>query len=185
MGLAAGLGRCRQLHDATTVRTHRRRWHSTTRRCSRRDRPEVRSVLSCACGHLCGPPGLVGDQAPVDGVRQPALQAPQRFLDRLVLGQLAPVVGLPGAGTADLHDRHHVQGVVQLAVTGPRQPVADDLAAGGLQGGGAGVGGEVALAEDLGFGRRAAGQPCSIIRVTSRRLPCKVSLALRCAHPAR
>jgi hypothetical protein len=47
---------------------------------------------------------------------------------------------------ADLHDRHQVQRVVELAVTGPEQPVADDLAAGGLQRRGAGVGGEVVLA---------------------------------------
>ena len=41
---------------------------------------------------------LIGDQAPVDGVRQPALEAPQCFLGRLALGQLAPVVDLPGLG---------------------------------------------------------------------------------------
>jgi hypothetical protein len=43
--------------------------------------------------------------------------------------------------------RHHVQGVVQLAVTGSGQPVADDLAAGGRQRGGAGVGGEMMLGQ--------------------------------------
>jgi hypothetical protein len=47
---------------------------------------------------------------------------------------------------SDLDHGHHVQGVIELAVTGPGQPMADDLAAGGLQGGGAGVGGEVMLA---------------------------------------
>ena len=36
--------------------------------------------------------------------------------------------------------------MIELAVPGPGQPVADDLAAGGLQGGGAGVGSEVVLA---------------------------------------
>ena len=49
---------------------------------------------------------------------------------------------------ADLHHRHHVERVVQLAVPGPRQPVADQLAAGGLQRGRAGVGGEVVLGRE-------------------------------------
>jgi hypothetical protein len=67
-------------------------------------------------------------------------EAPQGFLGRLALGQFAPVVGLAGAGSADLDHGHHVQGVVQLAVSGPGQAVADDLAGGGLQRRGAGVG---------------------------------------------
>jgi hypothetical protein len=46
--------------------------------------------------------------------------------------------------------------VVEVAVPGPGQPVADDLAAGGLQGGGAGVGGEVVL----------AGEPADIANLT-------------------
>jgi hypothetical protein len=49
---------------------------------------------------------------------------------------------------ADLHHRHHVQGVVEPAVTSPRQPMANHLAAGGLQRRGAGVGGEVVLARE-------------------------------------
>jgi hypothetical protein len=59
---------------------------------------------------------LVGQQASVDGVRQPPFQAPQGFLGGLALGQLAPVIGLAGAGSADLDHGHHVQGVVQPAV---------------------------------------------------------------------
>jgi hypothetical protein len=86
---------------------------------------------------------LIGQQATVDGVRQSAFQAPQRFFGGLALGQLALVIGLPSTRPADLDHRHHVQGVIQLAVPGPRQPVADDLAAGGLQWGGAGVGAEI------------------------------------------
>jgi hypothetical protein len=53
-------------------------------------------------------------------------------------------------GPADLDHGHHVQGVVELAVPGPRQPVADDLAAGGLQGGGAGVSDEMMRAHGWG-----------------------------------
>jgi hypothetical protein len=45
--------------------------------------------------------------------------AAQRLLGRLAFGQLALVVGLPSGRVADLHDCHQVQGVVELAVTGP------------------------------------------------------------------
>jgi hypothetical protein len=62
---------------------------------------------------------VVSDQPLVDGVRQAALQAAQRLLGRLAFGQLALVVGLPSGRVADLHDCHQVQGVVELAVTGP------------------------------------------------------------------
>jgi hypothetical protein len=45
---------------------------------------------------------LIVEQAPVHGVRQPPLQAAQRFLGGLTLGQLAPVLqrlALPGDST--------------------------------------------------------------------------------------
>ena len=56
---------------------------------------------------------LIEDQAAVDGVRQAAFQAPQGFLGGLALGQLALLVGLPGAGPADLDHGHQ-----QLAAAG-------------------------------------------------------------------
>jgi hypothetical protein len=59
---------------------------------------------------------LVGQQASVDGVRQPPFQPAQRFLGRLALGQLSPVVDLAGAGHSDLDHGHHVEGVIELAV---------------------------------------------------------------------
>jgi hypothetical protein len=40
---------------------------------------------------------LIDGQAPVDRIRESPFQAPQRLLGRLALGQLAPVIGLPGA----------------------------------------------------------------------------------------
>jgi hypothetical protein len=40
----------------------------------------------------------ISEQAPVDGVRQPPFQAPQRFLGGFPFGALAPVVGLPAGG---------------------------------------------------------------------------------------
>jgi hypothetical protein len=45
---------------------------------------------------------LIGEQASVDGVRQPALQAAQGLLGRLALGQLALVADVLDAGPADL-----------------------------------------------------------------------------------
>ena len=69
-----------------------------------------------ASSWLALPVVLIGQQAAVDGVRSPPFQAPQGFLGRLALGQLALVVGLPAAGSADLDHGHHVQGMVELAV---------------------------------------------------------------------
>jgi hypothetical protein len=37
----------------------------------------------------------IGEQGPVDSIRQPLFQAAQGFLGRLAFGALAPVVGLP------------------------------------------------------------------------------------------
>ena len=62
---------------------------------------------------------LIGEEAAVDGVRQPPFQTPQGFLGRLALGQLAPVVGLLRAGPADLDHGHHVEGMVEPAVSRP------------------------------------------------------------------
>jgi hypothetical protein len=61
---------------------------------------------------------LVGDQAAVGRSGQAALQSPERLLG-LALGALASVIGLPGGRVAELHDRHQVQGMVELAVAGP------------------------------------------------------------------
>jgi hypothetical protein len=63
---------------------------------------------------------VVGQDATVDGVRQPALQAPARLLGSLALGELAPVVVAAGAGIAGLGDRGDVDGGVELAVASSR-----------------------------------------------------------------
>jgi hypothetical protein len=86
----------------------------------------------------------------VDDVGEVPLQAPAGFLGSLGLRQLASVVTLAGAGVADLADRDQVQGGVELAVATPVQPMATDIAAAGLDRGGAGVAGEVVAVGEAG-----------------------------------
>src|SRR5918994_3489656 len=86
---------------------------------------------------------MVSHQVPVDHVGELPLERPAGLLGRLGLAQLALVVDLPWAGVADLADRDQVQGGVELAVAAPVQPMPADIAAGGLDRGGAGVAGEV------------------------------------------
>ena len=59
---------------------------------------------------------VIGDQVAVDDVGEMSFQAPTGLLRGLGLAEFAPVVGLPGAGVADLADRDQVQGGVELAV---------------------------------------------------------------------
>jgi hypothetical protein len=77
-----------------------------------------------------------------DGVADPTLQSAQRLLLRLPLGDLALVVGATLRVMADPGDRGQVEGVVQLAVASRVEPVTRAGTAGGLDGGGAVVGGE-------------------------------------------
>ena len=60
---------------------------------------------------------VIRAQVAVDHVGEMPLQAPAGFLGSLGFDQLAPVVGLPWAGVADLADRDQVQGTVELPVT--------------------------------------------------------------------
>jgi hypothetical protein len=55
---------------------------------------------------------VVGGEMGMDDVGQVSFQAAAGFLRGLGLGQLALVVGLPGAGGADLADRDQVQAVL-------------------------------------------------------------------------
>ena len=86
---------------------------------------------------------VIGDQVAVDDVGEVPLEAAAGFLGGFGLGELALVEGLPWADVSDLADRDQVQGGVELAVAAPVQPMAAHVAAGGLDGGGAGVAGEV------------------------------------------
>ena len=81
------------------------------------------------------------------------LEAAERFLGGLALGALALVVAAAvGPGVADLGDGHHVQRVVDPAVPGAGQAVADLVAGGRVDRGGAVVAGELVL----------GGEPCHV-----------------------
>jgi hypothetical protein len=62
---------------------------------------------------------LVGQDAAVDGVRDPSFQAAPRFLDRVVLGDFASIVIAARAGIAGLGDGRDVDGGVELPVASP------------------------------------------------------------------
>jgi hypothetical protein len=85
----------------------------------------------------------VVDHLPVDDVGQPAFQA-AHGLHRGFAGGLLPVeVGTPLGGVAQLDGGDDVQDPVDLAAPGPREPVADLVAGGGVDGCGAVPGREV------------------------------------------
>ena len=82
------------------------------------------SLSSCAVrGRL-----RIRKEALEDGVGDAPLEAPQRLLTGFALPDLLAVVGAssvrPGLAYCD-----HVQGVVELAVAGQREPMAHHLAA--------------------------------------------------------
>src|SRR5262249_37769902 len=93
-----------------------------------------------------GAPGA-GHQRGVDRVADPPLEAAQRFLAGLAIGQLVVVVGPAWAVlVADRGDRGHVDRVVEPAVAAQREPVDRPAAGGHLGRGGAVAGGEVVAA---------------------------------------
>jgi hypothetical protein len=67
----------------------------------------------------------VVEHLPVDDVGQPAFQTPHCFHIGFAAGHLAVEVGASLGGVAQLHGRHDVQHLVDLAVTGSRQPMPD------------------------------------------------------------
>ena len=77
---------------------------------------------------------VIRAQVAVDHVGEVPLQAPAGFLGSLRLRQLALVVDLARAWIPDLADRDQVQGGIELAVAASVQPMAADIAAGGLDG---------------------------------------------------
>jgi hypothetical protein len=66
-----------------------------------------------------GSTSVVGDEMGMDDVGEVPFQAPAGLLRGLGLSEFASVVGLPGAGVADLADGDQVQGGVELAVAAP------------------------------------------------------------------
>jgi len=93
---------------------------------------------------------LVGEDAPVDDVGQASLERAAGLGWGLSFAELAQVVAAAGSGVAGLADGDGVQGGVELAVATGVEPVALLVAAGGVQGCGGGVAGEVVLAGEAG-----------------------------------
>ena len=113
----------------------------------------------------------VRDELVIDQVGQPPLEAPQRFLGGLALGPLPLVVEAAGrARVADLGDRHHVQGVVDPPVPGPGQPVADLLAGGGVDRGGAVIAGKSVLGGEPGHVTNLSQNPPSDHRADTEQI---------------
>ena len=75
----------------------------------------------------------VVDHVPVDDVGQPALEAAHRLHRGLAGGLLAVVVGPTLGRVAQLDGRHDVQRPVDLAVTRPREPVANLVTGGRVE----------------------------------------------------
>src|SRR5215203_5901380 len=71
----------------------------------------------------------VRHEAPEDGVGDAPLETPQSLLAGLALRDLLAVVGPAPSVRPGLAYRHHVQGVVEPAVAGQREPVAHYIAA--------------------------------------------------------
>jgi hypothetical protein len=93
----------------------------------------------------------VGLKAGEDGVADPPLEGPERFLVRLSLGQLLVVIRAAVAvAVPDLADRGHVDRVVDAPVATQRQPVDFPVPGGHLDRGGAVIGGEVIAAGEAG-----------------------------------
>ena len=76
--------------------------------------------------HSCLGSGVVAELTE-DRVADLPLECASGFLRRLPLLDLAEVVGAAGVLAADLGDRGHVQGVVELAVASRVQPVSHDF----------------------------------------------------------
>src|SRR5918993_478770 len=86
---------------------------------------------------------MVSYQGPVDHGGELALERAAGLLGGLGLAQLVLGVDLSWAGVTDLADRDDMQGSVELPVASAVQPMAAHIPAGGFDGGGAGVAGEV------------------------------------------
>ena len=97
---------------------------------------------------------FVADHASPDVVGEAAFEAAHRFVVGLAGGDLGVVVGPAGAaGHADLGERDHVEGVVELPVAAAWQAVSGVVGGGDFDGGDAGVAGERCC------GREPAGSP--------------------------
>src|SRR5215218_5125237 len=71
----------------------------------------------------------VRHETPEDGVGDAPLEAPQSLLTRFALRELLAVVGSAPSVRPGLAYGDHVQGVVEPAIPGQREPVAHHIAA--------------------------------------------------------
>jgi hypothetical protein len=78
----------------------------------------------------------------VDDVGEASFEAAQRFSVTLSGGSLSSVVVPPRGIAGDLGDGHGVQAAVELTIAGAGEAMASDIAGGGCDRCGAGVGGE-------------------------------------------
>src|SRR5215208_3462471 len=74
-------------------------------------------------------PLRIRHEAPEDGVGDSSLEAPQRLLARFALRYLLAVVTPASSVRPGLAGGDHMQGVVELAVAGQREPVTHRLPA--------------------------------------------------------
>jgi hypothetical protein len=94
-----------------------------------------RSALPARASVHAGGEFSVGEQLSVEGVGDPAFEAPQRFHAGLAGRELSQEVGPSGSFMAQLDDGGDVQDVVHPAVTGAGESVSDLLTGGCVQGG--------------------------------------------------
>lgn len=109
----------------------------------------------------------VGDELAVDGVGDPALEAPQGLEWLLALGALALVVGPPVGGQSELCDRGDVDHVVDPAVAGPGEAVSVVLPGGGVQGCGPVPGREAVAVGEAGGERPTHIQAAAVQRAAT------------------
>ena len=98
-------------------------------------------LLSVSRGGLISRSGIA-EELPIDDIGQAPLETAQGFFVGMTFGAFAEVVGASGGMLPRLGDRHDVQGEVELAITGARESMTDDVATGSLDRGDPALGGE-------------------------------------------
>ena len=104
-----------------------------------------RWILLSPPGALPGPSRCQGGRRVPGGGRRHRIGAVSdsaALLDGFCRGAFALVVGPTASVVTGLGNGHDVQAMIELAIAGARQPVADDVTGGGLDRGGTGVGGK-------------------------------------------
>ena len=126
-------------------------------------------------------PRPVVEHRAVDDVGEASFEAAHGFVGGFAARLLAVVVGAAFGGVAELDDGHDVQDPVDLPVPASGEPVADVVAGGGVDGGGAGPGREVAAVGEPGDvadldqqpGAPEGPMPCRSIRPVPVRRPAR------------